>query len=498
MRYDDPYEQIREINRQFERAKELYSRPLDEINEYFRRQQEIYRLPLTRLEEFVNEATRAARPLEDSMRLTIAAAKGALASTEAFEAMPGLEAVQAWKDNLDYAERLDRHFWGLTKLQQHLPQLEEFGDLVADLKGQLEYLGAVRDQITFPSDYLGEVGRLCEALGAQQLPEFKALALPESMAIQETLRRQQQELDTLATRLSYKPSHYALKSLVSTEALLETQRITKEFIAEAMQPQIAYQEFARQQLELAATAAEEVARSRLLLVDIGADLLEQMTRGFELGALMYSTPPEFNWISRPAVNVYRELTIELEEVELEEEEADIEGAVLESHPAQVVKLGWKLIQLIYDLNTWAKREGKPEVFKPTNRTLLSCATIPSLVASDEQDFAVIIDHLYFLLYEGSGEATRLKERCTSERLEALWRLRHLRRDARHDVDHGKDKDMVKKHREAGDAFRSLIGIVAPRGRADWIQAQVALYAQLAEMLTGILLGYEPDSDASQI
>jgi hypothetical protein len=74
------------------------------------------------------------------------------------------------------------------------------------------------------------------------------------------------------------------------------------------------------------------------------------------------------------------------------------------------------------------------------------------------------------------------------KLEALWRLKHLRLGFRHDVDHGSDRDVVKKNRQIGEAFKALINEVIPRDESEWRTAQVKLYQELIDMLEQIWYG----------
>jgi hypothetical protein len=56
--------------------------------------------------------------------------------------------------------------------------------------------------------------------------------------------------------------------------------------------------------------------------------------------------------------------------------------------------------------------------------------------------------------------------------------------------------VVKKNRQVGEAYTSLIGKVAPHSKADWIEAQISLYKQLVEMLEDVWLEDDEDSDAN--
>jgi hypothetical protein len=386
---------------------------------------------------------------------------------------------------------LERQFWQLRELQRALdqlqPQMRALDSIPRAVREQLQSLNSIRDRFSLPTDYLIEFGRIRKAVEASgQLYQLKMFARSDSSVIQEVIESQK-ELEFLSIRIAgcsdlSSPSIRVLETLSSVEALFETGRLRQEVIAAAIQPQLAYQKFAREQLELAAHASGVAQVERLMIVDAAADLLEEMSKGFELAALMCPADLDVKGAPGRVVNVFTELTQELGTVNLEGEGRGHEHFVSSSKSARVTDRGGGIIRLVYNLNVEAEREGKPPIFKPTSKTLYGCSVIPTYIATDELAFAQIVDHLYFLLYEGSGDATRLTERRSANQFEALWSLKHLRLGFRHDVDHGSHKETEKKNRQVGEVYNSLIGKVAPRSRDDWIQAQIALYDNLTEML----------------
>ncbi len=187
-------------------------------------------------------------------------------------------------------------------------------------------------------------------------------------------------------------------------------------------------------------------------------------------------------------NVYTELDSELESIDLSDSGLDVDAALEETIAATVATLGADLVRVVYNLNVEAEREGKQPTFKPTTKSFLACAIIPSRVATDERSFYDVVDSLYFLLYEGSGAAARLTAAYTPEQLQSLWRLKHLRLGARHDVDHGSASDIERKNQQVGEAYEVLIGSVHPRTRSDWLRSQIALYRELVAMLEALWYG----------
>jgi len=392
----------------------------------------------------------------------------------------------------------ERFFWQQRELERALhgmrPMIEAWNSIPRSVLDSVAKLDLLRDQFTLPSDYLASTSRILDGLA--QRPTIESLGLLNNMSSPavEALQLQQTKIAELARSLA-RPAldiqaalRPMLDSLASTEALLGLERFNKRWVDVALQPQLAFQEFAKKHLSLAATASEVAKQNRLGLLDSSAHLLESITKGLDLAAIMRPTAEEL-WIgSIPDVNVYHTLDGELELLDLEETAIDTDSAVEETRSGMIADLGARLVHLVYNLNVESEREGQPPVFKPTTTALMACAVIPSRVAFDEASFAEIIDHLFFLLYEGSGSAKRLTARRDESELGALWRLKHLRLGARHDLGHGTEPDAKKKNRQVAEAYLALVGQVVPRSKVDWMTAQLALYRELFDMLEAIWFG----------
>jgi len=194
------------------------------------------------------------------------------------------------------------------------------------------------------------------------------------------------------------------------------------------------------------------------------------------------------------VNLFASLSSSAEHLSFDDEDFSPAEFVSQSCEHQVVALGGRLVRLVYDLNTEAERDGRNAIFKPTNRGLFACMVIPTRIATEDSSFGIVVDHLYFLLYEGSGAAQRLTAQVTNETLGALWRLKHLRLGARHDLDHGSEAEASRKAVNVGEAFRGLIGATVPKSPKAWCEAQKVLYEQLVEMLERIWFGNDDGDD----
>jgi hypothetical protein len=393
----------------------------------------------------------------------------------------------------------ERFFWQQRELERALQGMRSIIDTCNSIPqsvfDSLSMLDRLRDQFTLPADYLTSTSKIFDAVA--QRPSIESLEILYNMrspAI-EAFQREQARIEELMRSLStpaldiQKMLRPMLDSLAPTEALLSLERLKRELIDVAIQPQLAYQEFAKKQLNLLAGVSSEIEKhNRLSLLDSSAYLLDSVTRGFELAGLMCPISEEL-WIgSLPEVNVYNTLEDELEVLDFDQEVIDTESLVEKSQSGMIADFGARIVQLVYNLNIEAEREGQPPLFKPTTKALMACAVIPSRVVHDSASFAEITDHLFFLLYEGSGSANRLITQYDKSKLEALWRLKHLRLGARHDISHGTDQEIEKKNRQVGEAYLALIGQVVPRSKAEWILAQLALYRELSDMLERIWHG----------
>lgn len=114
----------------------------------------------------------------------------------------------------------------------------------------------------------------------------------------------------------------------------------------------------------------------------------------------------------------------------------------------------------------------------------------------DEGFGRIINALYFLLYEASGDGRRLVPLSSDSELAPLWRIKHLRLRYDHDIEHGSSSDVQSKYLKIGAAFQALIGGNLPARPSDWTRCQVQIYAQVYEMLSAIDLRLASGGEAT--
>jgi hypothetical protein len=138
--------------------------------------------------------------------------------------------------------------------------------------------------------------------------------------------------------------------------------------------------------------------------------------------------------------------------------------------------------LVTEVNNVAAATGTGPVFRPTNRLVEGAAGLPFIIATSRVEFQDFINLLFQMLYEGSGAAARFKGNLTDDELEPLWRLKHTRLWAFHDIEHGDARDIAEKQGKIAHAFRQLIGKPVPESEDDYRIAQGRLLESLARML----------------
>lgn len=133
-----------------------------------------------------------------------------------------------------------------------------------------------------------------------------------------------------------------------------------------------------------------------------------------------------------------------------EDETDTEAMTVVSPTALTVQCGRRVLNLVTQCNGAGKTSGKgEEIFKPTTRLLEAYHDLPWLSSTNRNDFANVVDCLYFIFYEGAGaDNLRFLDKnggpLTHSDCELIWCIKTLRNKwARHDVDHGNEKDIQK-------------------------------------------------------
>ena len=116
-------------------------------------------------------------------------------------------------------------------------------------------------------------------------------------------------------------------------------------------------------------------------------------------------------------------------------------------------------ELISDINdNYAGVHGN-DLFKATNKTAKALSSLGDTV-HDSNDYAKLIDNLYFLFRESIGQ------RLSNAIPDSFADVNDLRTMVQHDVDHGKASKAAAKRRKLGNVFKKYAGTTTSHNTLD--------------------------------
>lgn len=111
-------------------------------------------------------------------------------------------------------------------------------------------------------------------------------------------------------------------------------------------------------------------------------------------------------------------------------------------------------EVLNDINEIYSSINGKDLFKYTNKTVAAQSTMGQPIATVD-GYGKLIESLYFLFWEGPGNKI-------ADKPNSFVTVNTLRTELQHDVDHGKEKDVVKKKKRAGKAFSEISGTTSPK------------------------------------
>ncbi len=366
-------------------------------------------------------------------------------------------------------------------------------------------LDDLRLRAGFDPDTLTSIQRAAEILARpsdimRQVRAFEALGHPSIGQLIDRQSRMAEAARPIRDRMAALevpdlfPHNRVAEALAGIQVLSEQSDVFRLSAKAALTSIEGYQAFAERQLRRAVSDHPIVCSRRMAVTDLAGDLLDTTQGSWELLGIQAIVEPDDQPPEGTAATVYPHLNRELSYLYRKDVQADPEAAFSRSTASTVATLGGEIVGLIYSINESRISSGKAHIITPTNRSLLAVHRITGSLSSDEQSFGEVVDALYFLIYEGSGDAKRLTDLMTDEELTTVWWIKNLRTSIRHDIDHGDKRKSQKKHLEIGGVCSTLVGKRRPNRQADWATAQVALYEYTADFLRRVLDTVDPIED----
>jgi hypothetical protein len=387
-----------------------------------------------------------------------------------------------------YSETIMRHQRILDSM--NIPTLEYQRSILeqANIKDFLSIAGISNDHLILQQEIQKSLGSIDDITKEIEFLK-KSSVFDQIITAQENLYRFQDQFSQ-TQYLFELPSARIESVLAAAEAtyrIFHPQDFYSDFTLSSV---MEYQSFLERQYRFIQHDNDIIAGRRLQINNLAGGLFEIINASLDIGATLEGQD-EFQiedviYDKKGRVGLYGQINQHLGFVYSGRYNGEIETSFKDSLPARISCLGYAITEQIFKINSICENNGQDHVFKPTSRTMRACGTIPSLIARSEIDFYYIIDHLFFLLYEGSGTANRLIPIVNESFLAPLWKVKLLRLSARHDIDHGSRKEVEKKKSKIRDTYISLISKTLPIRQSDWQKAQLQIYIEIDLMLQKII------------
>lgn len=136
-------------------------------------------------------------------------------------------------------------------------------------------------------------------------------------------------------------------------------------------------------------------------------------------------------------------------------------------------------ELIHNVNRKYAATTGEDLFKMTTETSAGLLAI-SVPCRDIDRYGKFVDTLYFLIYEGSRSCKRLPSPVPQFAMD----VKSLRTALRHDLDHGKNKEIKKKRIKNAKIFEKYSGKKTPEecGPEDFLVAQLRILKEMVAFL----------------
>ncbi len=186
----------------------------------------------------------------------------------------------------------------------------------------------------------------------------------------------------------------------------------------------------------------------------------------------------------PKVNVINWLPIELENEKKRKQEITIEEALDKSSVCRLSEKGKRLINKVVDINNLCVRTGRKPIFNYTGSTMNAAATMGGTFCQTKDSFGDILDGFYKIFYENiehikvhvGDKAVR-----SEDVFQCIFRVKTMRNDFRHDLDHGSENDIRKKELEIGKSYSHYVGKPVITARGEFQKAQEMLLDEFDEL-----------------
>lgn len=357
-------------------------------------------------------------------------------------------------DVMDPLRAVDSQLSGwLTHLNAHLTEsLPRFGELFKPILWEQKLFGdQMRDYLSSVSGALSS--KLYEQLAATQAELFSTQAIA-----------------TLA-------GSFKATDIVGTSSLVWDQ-ITANIGA--------YQDLTRAALwDLNAMGLAGDKRLPFAEMKLAGGLLASAT---SLAADFRTKAGEAGTTAVKKPNVFRYFHDEAREVREPEllSDLELEAQLRDLGSFRAGNAGLDVVESWGRANRAAQLVGRGPIFEPSVDGVVIAARLPLWLAGEETELSDVVDGLYKLIFEASGNGSRLRTLAEPHEYATVQDILILRNYYRHDLAQGASaQDLKRRFRRVGDVFERLVGRRNPSGAADWQTLCLALMRRAEDFLRAI-------------
>lgn len=177
------------------------------------------------------------------------------------------------------------------------------------------------------------------------------------------------------------------------------------------------------------------------------------------------------------------------------EEATPEEALETSTLVEITEKGKYISEKIVLINKLCEDRGDEWLFKYTNKVVTGMINMSTMVCSSQDQLGSIIDVLYFVFYEnlermktfiGAGDNKVGDQKIRDEDVyKCIFNVKTIRNDLRHDLDHGKEKEIRKKFVNIGDCYQHYCK-KRPLKAKDFKLLQLRLYDEFISLADSLV------------
>ncbi|MBR5432845.1 MAG: hypothetical protein IK117_00240 [Bacteroidales bacterium] len=192
----------------------------------------------------------------------------------------------------------------------------------------------------------------------------------------------------------------------------------------------------------------------------------------------------------PKINVIEVLPEELEYEKTQEEGITPSEALGKTPAFRFSERAKALIERVTTINQICKRTNRKPIFTFSDTTMMAAVTLGGTECVNRSSFGDVIDSLYFIFYENIEHIKSLvtEESVVNEDVyQCIFRVKDMRTDVRHDIEHGGKSKIKKKNKDIGESYSHYTGKVALTSKSDYRKTQAGLYDDF-KTLTDHLLG----------